>query len=598
MNKGSKVNYDSSWYLIKRLYIEHIHHYRQRFLAVIFLMFVAAVTTAINAWLMQPVLDSIFFNKELTMLYIVPTFVVINSIVKGGAYFYQLSTMKKLGQKIINDLQIRLYSHLIYADTKLLIEYPSGNLISRMTNDINAMRKSVSDILTGSVQELCTLIGLVFLMFYQSKSLALIAVFIIPLAFYPMFKLGHKMRRVARKIQEELSSFTIRLDETFQHISLVKSYCREEYEISRAKKVIDNVLSLYKKSAYIESAPSPMMEVLSSIAIAFIIWYGGSEVIDSKMTPGEFFSFITALLMTYKPLKSVTQLNTSLQEALSAAKRVFLLLDEKPTIFDDPRTTHPILTNFNIEFHDVHFSYKTGLKILDGFNLHIQEGTTVALVGSSGVGKTTVLQLLQRLYDPESGYITIGEQNITKMRLNDLRNEIALVSQEIALFDETIMDNIRYGKLEATQEEIIEAAIAAAAHDFIINLPDGYNTFIGQRGVKLSGGQRQRLAIARAMLKNSPILLLDEATSALDSIAEKQIQEALDRLKKGRTTIVIAHRLSSVEGADMICVIANGRVVEYGSHQELIDLNKEYCKFYNQYKNMTSINLQYAKVYD
>ncbi|WP_160162292.1 ABC transporter ATP-binding protein [Candidatus Midichloria mitochondrii] len=559
-------------------------------MAVIFLMFVAAITTAINAWLMQPVLDSIFFNKELTMLYIVPTFVVINSIVKGGAHFYQLSTMKKLGQKIVNDLQIRLYSHLIYADTKLLMEYPSGNLISRMTNDINAMRKSVSDLLTGAVQELCTLIGLVFLMFYQSKSLALIAVFIIPVAFYPMLKLGHKMRRVARKIQEGLSSFTVRLDETFQHISLVKSYCREEYEISRAKKVTDNVLSLYKKSAYIESAPSPMMEVLSSVAIAFIIWYGGSEVIDSKMSPGEFFSFITALIVTYKPLKSVTQLNTSLQEALSAAKRMFSLLDEKPTIFDDPRTPHSALKNFNIEFHDIHFSYKTGLKILDGFNLRIQEGTTVALVGSSGVGKTTVLQLLQRLYDPESGYITIGGQNITKMRLNDLRNEIALVSQEIALFDETIMDNIRYGKLEATQEEIVEAAVAAAAHDFIINLPEGYNTLIGQRGVKLSGGQRQRLAIARAMLKNSPVLLLDEATSALDSIAEKQVQEALDRLKKGRTTIVIAHRLSSIEGADMICVIANGRVAEYGSHQELISLNREYCKFYNQYKNITGMN--------
>ncbi|CAK6552108.1 MAG: ABC-type multidrug transport system, ATPase and permease component [Candidatus Midichloria mitochondrii] len=590
MNKGNKVNHDSSWYLIKRLYTEHIHHYRQKFLAVIFLMFVAAITTAINAWLMQPVLDSIFFNKELTMLYIVPTFVVINSIVKGGAHFYQLSTMKKLGQKIVNDLQIRLYSHLIYADTKLLMEYPSGNLISRMTNDINAMRKSVSDLLTGAVQELCTLIGLVFLMFYQSKSLALIAVFIIPVAFYPMLKLGHKMRRVARKIQEGLSSFTVRLDETFQHISLVKSYCREEYEISRAKKVIDNVLSLYKKSAHIESAPSPMMEVLSSVAIAFIIWYGGSEVIDSKMSPGEFFSFITALIVTYKPLKSVTQLNTSLQEALSAAKRMFSLLDEKPTIFDDPRTPHSALKNFNIEFHDIHFSYKTGLKILDGFNLRIQEGTTVALVGSSGVGKTTVLQLLQRLYDPESGYITIGGQNITKMRLNDLRNEIALVSQEIALFDETIMDNIRYGKLEATQEEIVEAAVAAAAHDFIINLPEGYNTLIGQRGVKLSGGQRQRLAIARAMLKNSPVLLLDEATSALDSIAEKQVQEALDRLKKGRTTIVIAHRLSSIEGADMICVIANGRVAEYGSHQELISLNREYCKFYNQYKNITGMN--------
>ena len=589
MDKENKSNYDSSGYLISRLYTEHIYNYRKRFAVVILLMLIAAITTAVNAWLMQPVLDSIFFNKEMEMLYIVPAFIVVNSIVKGGAYFYQSSTMKNLGQKIINDLQIRLYSHLIYADTKLLTEYPSGNLISRMTNDINAMRKSVSDILTSSVQELCTLIGLILLMFYQSRSLAVIALIIIPVAFYPMLKLGHRMRRVARKMQEELSSFTVRLDETFQHMNLVKSYCREKYEISRARKVMDNVLNLYKKSAYIESAPSPIMEILGSISVAFIIWYGGSEVIAIKMTPGEFFSFITALLMTYKPLKAVTHLNTSLQEALSAAKRLFLLLDEKPTIYDDLLTPIITLNNFDIEFHDVSFCYKTGLKILDSFNLRIPEGATVALVGGSGVGKSTIIQLLQRLYDPESGYITIGGHNIKKIRLNDLRGEIALVSQEIALFDETIMDNIRYGKLEATQEEIIEAAIAAAAHDFIVNLPDGYNTLIGQKGVKLSGGQRQRLAIARAMLKNSPILLLDEATSALDSISEKQIQEALERLKKDRTTIVIAHRLSSIEAADIICVISDGKVSEYGNHKELMNLNKEYSRFYNRYKTSDDI---------
>jgi ATP-binding cassette, subfamily B, bacterial MsbA len=594
MSKKSKDKSKSStWNLLYRICSEHIYQYRKKFFIAIACMVFTAIATAINAWLMQPVLDSIFSNKELSMLYVIPAIIILNSILRGASSFYESAIMKRLGQQIVSDIQMRLYSHLIYADPKLLGEYPSGNLISRMTNDINAMRKSVSDVLTGVAQEFCTLLGLICLMFYQSKALAVIGVFIIPLAFFPMIKLGQRMRQISKKMQEEVAGFTVRLDETFQHANLIKSYGREEYEIARAQNVIDKFISLYKRAAYIESAPSPIMEILGSISIACIIWYGGYEIIEGRMTPGAFFSFLTALLMSYKPLKTVLRLNTALQEGLSASKRLFNVLDIKPLIFDDCSLPHIKFKKYDIEFHDVHFSYKTGSKILDGLTFKVPQGKTLALVGGSGVGKTTVLQLLQRLYDSDIGYITIGGQNIIKMRLTELRDNIALVSQETALFDETIMDNIKYGKLDATEQEIIEAAVAAAAHDFIINLPQGYNTPIGQRGMKLSGGQRQRLAIARALLKNAPILLLDEATSALDSISERQVQEALDNLKKGRTTIVIAHRLSSIESADIICILSDGRVAEYGTHTELLKPDSEYSKLYNHYKSSTLTNSKF-----
>lgn len=583
------AKYDRSFYLLRRLFVEHIRQHVPKLILAALCMILISLTTAVNAWLMKPVLDDIFLNKKETTLYIIPAVVLLNSIIKGFASFYESAFMKRIGQKIVTDIQLRLYSHLIYADTKFLTEYPSGNLISRMTNDINAMRRSVSDVLTGIAKEFITLIGLIGIMFYQSFDLTIIALFIFPLAFYPIIRLGKRMRKVAKDMQEELSGFTVRLDETFQNTIIIKSYCREKYEISMAKKIMERFLMLYKKAAYIESASSPIMETLGGVAIALVIWYGGKQVIDGSTTPGAFFSFITALLMSYRPLKIVSQLNTSLQEGLSASKRLFVMLDEKPQIVDDTSKPQARFTNFDIKFSNVHFSYKTGQKILDGINLFIPQGKTVALVGGSGVGKTTVLHILQRLYDGDEGCVTIGDKDITKIRLKSLRESIAFVSQETTLFDETIAENIRYGNLQASHEQIVDASLAAAAHDFIINLPDGYNTEIGQNGVKLSGGQRQRLAIARAILKNAPILLLDEATSALDSISEKQVQMALEYLKKGRTTIVIAHRLSTVESADIIYFLLDGKVAEFGDHQELLNKGSEYAKLYTQYKNNGTI---------
>ena len=583
--KKTGDKYDSSFYLASRLFQEHVKSQSTRLLIALFCMIMISFTTSMQAWLMQPVLDDIFLEKNKTMLYMVPLLVLANTMIKGVASFYEASTMKLIGQQILADIQLRLYSHLIYADMKFLSEYPSGNLISRFTNDINAMKRSVSDIFTSIAKEIFTLIGLIGVMFYQSTTLAFIAIIVFPIAFYPIVKLGRRMRKIAKGMQEELGGFTVRLDETFKNIRIIKSYCREEHEINRATSVIERFLQIYKKASYVEAASSPIMEVLGGIAVALIISYGGMQVLANETTPGAFFSFIAALLMAYRPLKVISQLNTSLQEGMAASKRLFLMIDQEPEIYDLIENDKLKLKNYNIEFRNIYFSYKSENKILDGIDLKIPQGKTVALVGSSGSGKTTIFNLLQRLYDSDYGDILIGNKNIKNIPLSTLRENTALVSQDVALFDDTIYENIHYGDLGADEEKVMDAALAAAAHDFIINLPDGYQTKAGQHGLKLSGGQRQRIAIARAILKNAPILLLDEATSALDTISEKQVQMALDYLKKGRTTIVIAHRLSTIENADLIYVISDGKVKESGTHKELLAKSGEYANLYQQYKD-------------
>ncbi len=584
-NNITNKKYDSGIYLISRLFREHVKSQLPSILIAIGCMIIIAASTALNAWLMQPVLDDIFMKKKMALLYPISFAIVLNGFIKAIASFFQSSVMKVIGQKIIADIQLRLYEHLIYADMKFLMDYPSGNLISRFTNDINAMRKSVSDAMTGLILESCTLIGLISIMFYQSFSLAIVSILVLPLSFYPIRRLGKRMRKIAKGMQEELGGFTVRLDETFQNARIIKSYCREEYEISRARSIIDRFLELYKKAAYVESASSPIMECLGTVAVAMVILYGGMQVFSGSTTPGAFFSFITALLLAYKPLKSISQLNTSVQEGITASKRLFMMIDEEITIKDDTFIAEADFSTYNIEFKNVFFSYKTQQKILDGLSMHIPHGKTTALVGSSGSGKSTIFNLIQRLYDADFGDITIDGKDVSKIRLKSLRDSIALVSQEVALFDDTIRENIRYGRLDANEEDLIDASLAAAAHDFITSLPNGYETQIGQHGAKLSGGQRQRIAIARAILKNAPVLLLDEATSALDTISEKQVQMALEYLKKGRTTIVIAHRLSTIESADLIYFIDEGKVLEYGTHEELLKKGAGYARLYNQYKN-------------
>ncbi len=589
--KNKQADYSISSYDIAiKIFREYIRPEIKRIAIAMVCLLTIAFTTAINAWLIQPVLDNVFMQKKTELLFFIPFCVFINSLVKSLAEFYQNSSMKIIGQKIVSSIQKELYEHLIYSDLKLFHDHSSGKLLSKFTNEVNMMKRSIIEVCKNTVRDFVTLIALISLMFYQSIAMSLIFILVIPMIFLPVIQLGRRMRKTANKIQDELASYSTRLDETFKNITIIKSYCNEKYELEKAGKVLNDIEGSYRKSIYIESSASPLMEVVSGITIALAIWYGGTCIIAQTLTPGEFFSFITALLMCYRPLKAVSELNNTLQEGFSAAHRLFSLMAQKPVIQESPEAQDIKFKKYDIEFKGVSFSYKKcKAGVLKNFNMVIGNGQTVALVGTSGVGKSTILQLLQRFYDPDSGKIFIDGHQITDMRLTQLRSSIGFVSQDVAIFDETIDYNIRYGRMDATDAEVIEAAKAAAAHEFIVEMPDGYNTHIGQAGLRISGGQKQRIAIARALLKNSPILLLDEATSALDSISEAKVQQALNNLKKGRTTIIIAHRLSTIETADLIYVVSDGKASEFGTHKELLNKSERYSKLYSYYKDSVKI---------
>ena len=545
-------------------------------------MLLVAGATAGNAYMIQPALDHIFFQKNALMLNLIPLVVIGLSMVKGFATYGQSVLMKSIGQRLVMDLQVELYSHLLYADIAMFNATASGKLLSRFSNDIYMIRKNVTNVITALARELVTLVALVGVMFYENFELSLIAMLVMPIAIYPTRRLGRRMRKVSRKTQEDLGKYISHLDDSFQGIRIVKSHANEQGEIARAGKIMNGIFELLMKAIRIESLPAPIMETLGGIAIASVIWYGGHQVFAGTTTAGAFFSFIAALLMTYRPLKGLSGVNSNLQEGLAAVSRIYEVLDVQPKITNAPGARPLQVDKGKIEFENVHFTYDEGKMALKDLSFTIQAGQRVALVGTSGAGKTTIINMMTRFYDPENGSISIDGQNIRNVTLSSLRQSIAMVNQEATLFDDTIRNNIAYGMPDASEEAIIAAAYDAAAHDFILELPQGYDTMIGQHGVRLSGGQRQRIAIARAMLKNAPILLLDEATSALDTISEQQIQQALDRLMQGRTTIVIAHRLSTIEHVDCIFVVKDGEIVESGTHAELLKKHGDYARLYHR----------------
>ena len=565
---------------MSRLARESIRPYVGWIVAAIICMALVATATAASAWLMKPVINDVFFAKNETLLWIIAAAVFITFAIKGLANYGQSVLMSYVGQRIITDTQHRLYAHLTRMELGFFHDNPTGNLISRFTIDINMMRAAVSNALTGLGKDFLSLIGLVGVMFWQDWQLGLIAFVVFPVAVIPIARLGKRMRKVTVNTQEEMGQFTTLLEQTFQGARVVKSYGMEEYEKSRVRAIAERVFSLVFKAARVRSLASPIMESLGGVAITLVITYGGFRVIHDNMNPGSFFSFITALLLAYEPMKRLANLNATLQEGLAGAQRLFQLLDREPTIQEKPNTKALAITGGGIKLKDVHFSYVTGQAALADMSFDVPAGKTVALVGPSGAGKSTILNLIPRFYDVDSGRITIDGTDIQDVTFESLRGAMALVSQEITLFDDTIRANIAYGRPDASEDEIIEAAKNAAAHDFIMEMPVGYDTYVGERGTKVSGGQRQRLAIARAMLKNAPILLLDEATSALDTESERHVQSALTELMHGRTTLVIAHRLSTVMDADLIHVINQGKLVESGSHTELIAQDGIYARLY------------------
>ena len=500
----------------------------------------------------------------------------------GLANFGQAVLMNWVGLRIVADLQRQVFTHVIRLDLAFFHRTPTGRLIANLTNDANLVRQATSQTLTGLVKEALSVIGLVALMFYQDWRLALIVFFVFPVAYWPIAKLGRRMRRVAVNTQAEIGEFSSLLSETFQGARHVKAYSMEAYESERASGIIEHIFKLYMKATRTRALASPIMEVLGGIAIALVIFYGGGQVVTGAQEPGAFFAFVTALLLAYRPLKSIANLNTVMQEGLGAAQRVFAVLDKRADIAEAADAVPLKVSDGAVHFDGVRFTYGENKTVLDDIELTVPGGQTIALVGPSGAGKSTLLNLVARFFDVDGGTVTIDGQDVRGVTFDSLRGAIALVSQEITLFNDTIRANIAYGANGVAADAAIEeAARAAAAHNFISALPAGYDTVVGEHGVKLSGGQRQRIAIARAMLKNAPILLLDEATASLDVESERQVQDALERLQQGRTTVVVAHRLSTIRDADLICVIDAGRLVEQGRHDALYAQGGLYARLYD-----------------
>ena len=571
---------NTTYALVKRLVRESIRPYLAWIAFALVCMACVAGATAVSALLMKPVINDVFVARTESLLIPIALAVIATFAVKGIANYGQSVLMSFVGQRIITDTQHRLYAHLSTMELGFFHRIPTGNLISRFTIDINMMRAAVSNALTGIGKDLLTLIFLVGVMFQQDWVLASIAFIIFPIAVLPIARLGRRIRKVTVNTQEELGQFTTLLEQTFQGARVVKAYGMENYEKNRVREIAERVFALIFKSARIRSMASPIMETLGGVAVALVIFYGGSRVINQSMDPGSFFAFITALLLAYEPMKRLANLNASLQEGLAGAQRLFVLLDMKPDIQEKPAAKPLVITRGGLEMEKVDFSYLPDQPAIDDISLSVPAGKVVALVGPSGAGKSTILNLIPRFYDVNAGRITIDGTDIRDVTFASLRGGIALVSQEITMFDDTVRANIAYGRPNASDDEIFAAAKHAAAHDFIMDMPDGYDTYVGERGTKVSGGQRQRLAIARAMLKDAPILLLDEATSALDTESERHIQAALKELMKGRTTLVIAHRLSTVMDADLIHVIDKGKLSESGTHAELLAKNGIYARLY------------------
>ena len=569
--------------IYKRLFRNYSKKYLDKIFLSAFLSVLVAGSTSAIAWLLDPAIKKLFIEKDQSLLIYIPLMIIMAFSTKGLSLYYAKATMIGVGESIKKNLQFDMVNTLVGTDTQIIDKKHSGKFISNITYDVTHITNLLSNAILTLFKDSLTLIGLLFVMFFQNWRLALISIIMIPIASFFAKTLGKRINKVATQAQEKSGFLTTYLVELFKNHKLIKIFQKEEYEKKRAEKFLNQLKEKSQKIQTVNVRMSPIMEFLTGIMIAILIFYSGILMTKGELEINNFFSFLAAMMLAYQPVRSLSTLNMVLNQGLSAASRILPIIDQRNNINDSSEAKPIEIKNSNIEFRNVNFSYEINDgKTLNSINLKFEGGKMTSLVGHSGSGKSTIMNLIPRFYDIQSGKIIIDDQSINKLTLKSLREQISMVSQETTLFDDTIKNNIKYAKEDASDEEIYQVANLSFCNEFINNLPNKYETLIGENGVRLSGGEKQRLSIARAMLKKSSVILLDEATSSLDSETETKIQEALNILTKNKTTIVIAHRLSTILNSNNIYLIDSGKVIENGKHEELMKKSELYRSFYEK----------------
>ena len=572
--------------ILKRLYKDYTSKFLKNLLLAVFFSIIVAISTSSIAWLLDPAIKKLFIEKDQKLIIIIPIAIIISFATKGVSLYFAKIILVGIAEEVKKILQFEMLSSFIKADTQYIDTRHSGKSISNLNFDVEQIKNLLSRAFLILFKDGLTLIGLLIVMFYQNWKLSIIAMIMIPLASLIAKKLGKRMGKVTTEAQVKSGDLNKHLIELFKNHKLIKIFQREEYEEGRSEKFINALKEKSKKIEIIFARPSSIMETLTGIVIAIIIFYSGKLIFNDEIGINNFFSFLAAMMLAYQPVRSLATLNLGINQGISAGRRILPIIDYENKILANDSKPILELNNADIKFNNVNYSYDENKIILKNINIEIEGGKINAFVGLSGAGKSTLLNLIPRIYDKSSGDITIDNQSIYEVNLASLRNQISIVDQNTTLFDDTIFNNIIYAKPDATQEEVFEASRLSMSEDFIKKLDKGFNTLVGENGIRLSGGERQRISIARAFLTKSKIILLDEPTSSLDSETEDKIQLALKKLTENKTTIVIAHRLSTIQNSNKIFVIDNGKVVSIGTHKELLNNSNIYNNFYNkQIKN-------------